>query len=131
VRDLQGVLDARFSGEQASREPNEREHVLFADLIEPAPRVAEQFPSAQLLLPCRIVDRLDGRVETFAEVRKLRRERHWTFADEGQSAPIRGKTPFLSLVHESLSRKVTIDLALALAAGVPCAPRASRGRGHR
>jgi hypothetical protein len=51
VRDLEGGLDARFAREQASREPNEWEHLLFADLIEPAPRLAQQFPSSRCCFP--------------------------------------------------------------------------------
>ena len=77
----------------------------MTDLVEPAPRVTEQLPSAQLLLAGRIGDRLDGRIETFAEMRQLRRERQRPSADEGESAPIRVQTAFLSLVHEcSLGR---------------------------
>ena len=87
--------------------------MLFTDLIEPAPRLTQQFPSSQLLLPCRVPDRVDAGVETLAEVGQLGRERQRPFADKRQSAPIRGKSTFLSLVHESLSRKVTIEPALA------------------
>jgi len=50
-------------------------------------------------------------------VRQLGRERHGPFADEGQSVPIRSEAAFLSLVHESLSRTVTIERALTLAGG--------------
>jgi len=73
----------------------------LTNLIEPAPSLAEQLPSAQLLLARRVVDRLDARAETFAEVGQLGRERQRSFGDEGESAPIRVQTAFLSLVHES------------------------------
>jgi hypothetical protein len=68
VRHAQGGLGVRVSGEQASGQPNEWEHVPFADLFESTPRLAEQLSASQLLHPRGLFDRPDRRVEPLAQV---------------------------------------------------------------